>query len=78
MFDYKIFEQLRKEKGVTVEEVIKNTGVESATLYSWKARCEGRVDDDGKPMGYFPKADKIMSLAKFFDCNVEDFIVQEE
>lgn len=77
MFDYKVFERLCKEKGKSVKEVMDGTGIESATLYSWKAKCEGRTDDDGKPLGYYPKADKILKLAEFFDCSLEDFVIQK-
>ena len=77
MFDYKVFERLCKEQNKSVKEVIDNTGVESATLYNWKAKCEGRLDDSGKPTGYYPKADKILKLAEFFDCSLEDFVIQK-
>ena len=77
MFDYKVFEKLCKEKNVSVKEVIESTGVESATLYSWKAKCEQRLDDDGKPLGYYPKADKILKIAEFFNCSLEDFVIQK-
>lgn len=70
MFDYKVFEKLCKEQNKSVKEVIEGTGVESATIYSWKAKCEGRA-------GYYPKADKILKLAEFFHCSLEDFVIQK-
>lgn len=70
MFDYKVFEKLCKEKNRSVKEVMESTGIESATIYSWKAKCEGRE-------GYYPKADKILKLAEFFGCSLEDFVIQK-
>lgn len=69
MFDYKVFEKLCKERNKSVKEVIEATGVESATIYSWKAKCEGRA-------GYYPKADKIMKIAEFFGVSLEQFVIQ--
>ena len=51
---YKIFEQLAKNKGVTMYFVAKETGVPYATLSAWK---NGR---------YHPKDDKMQRLAYFF------------
>ena len=51
---YKRFEELCEEKGVTPYRVAKETGITTATLSNWKA---GR---------YKPKADKMLTLAKYF------------
>lgn len=71
MFDYKVFEKLCKEQGKSVKEVMEKTGIESATIYSWKAKCEERG-------GYYPKADKILKLAEFFNCPFEVFVKKQE
>ena len=76
MFDYKVFEKLCKDRGIKVKEVIQKTGVESATLYNWKAKCEKRVRENGKPIGYYPKTDKILKLAEFFNCSLDDFLIK--
>jgi transcriptional regulator with XRE-family HTH domain len=69
MFDYKVFEKLCKEQNRSVTEVMNSTGIESATIYSWKAKCEGRD-------GYYPKADKILKIAEFFNVSLEDFVTK--
>lgn len=69
MFDYKVFEKLCKEQNKSVTEVMNSTGIESATIYSWKAKCEGRD-------GYYPKADKILKIAEFFNVSFEDFVTK--
>ena len=71
MFDYKVFEKLCKEQNKSVTEVMNSTGIESATIYSWKAKCEGRD-------GYYPKADKILKIAEFFNVSLEDFVTKRE
>lgn len=70
MFDYKVFERLCKEQNKSVKEVMDSTGIESATIYSWKAKSEDRG-------GYCPKADKILKIAEFFGCSLDDFVIKQ-
>lgn len=56
---YSIFEQLLKEKGVTVYRVSKETGISQTTFIEWR---------QGK---YTPKADKMQKIADYFDVSVD-------
>lgn len=60
---YKQFEDLLKKTNKTIYRVSKDTGIKTATLYSWR---------DGK---YKPKADKLVTLAKYFGVP-EDFFLK--
>lgn len=62
MFSYTAFEQLCKEKGMSVRQVSLETGVATSTLSNWKL---GR---------YEPKADKIQILARYFGVEFERFL----
>lgn len=62
MFSYPTFEQLCKEKGMSVRQVSLETGVATSTLSNWKL---GR---------YEPKADKIQTLASYFGVEFERFL----
>lgn len=56
---YSIFEQLLKERGVTVYRVSKETGISQTTFIEWR---------QGK---YTPKADKMQKIADYFDVSVD-------
>lgn len=56
---YEIFEKLCMEKGVTIREVSRNTGVASATFSDWKM---GRSH---------PRNDKMKRIADYFGVSVE-------
>lgn len=58
---YSIFEALLRNKGVTVSEISRATGISTSTFSDWKA---GR---------YTPKEDKIKKLAAYFDVPVSYF-----
>lgn len=57
--DYYVFEKLRRNKGVSVAEVCRNTGIAPATITDWK---HGRTT---------PKADKMKKLADYFGVSVD-------
>lgn len=59
---YEIYAKLRDAKGVTDYRVSKDTGIPQAALSDWK---------HGK---YTPKADKIVTLADYFNVPVEDLL----
>lgn len=61
--NYKVFEELCKEKNVTPYRVAKDTGLNKTMMYHWE---KGR---------YSPKVDKIMILAKYFHVGLERFYV---
>lgn len=56
---YSIFEKLCEERGVSVYRVCEETGIKSATFYSWKK---------GK---YIPKQDKLQKIADYFGVSLE-------
>lgn len=56
---YEIFEQLLKEKGISIAEFSRQTGIAKSTLSDWKS---------GK---YQLKEDKRSKIAKFFDVSIE-------
>lgn len=62
MFSYRKFENLCKDRGMTVRQVSQETGVATSTLSNWKL---GR---------YEPKLDKILSLQRFFNVELEAFV----
>ena len=57
---------LREKKGVTDYRVAVETGITKSTFSDWKS---GRS---------VPKADKLLSLAKYFDVPVEYFLEEEK
>lgn len=59
---YEKFEKLRREKGVTIYRVAKETGVSSQTFYAWR-RGE-----------YKPGAEKLLRIAKYFCVPMEYFL----
>ena len=56
---YEIFEQLLKERGISIAEFSRQTGIAKSTLSDWKK---------GK---YQLKEDKRTTIAKFFDVSLE-------
>jgi hypothetical protein len=70
VFDYFKFIEMCNKKGKRIKDILNNTNVKSATLYSWKAKCEGKG-------GYYPKTEKIMELSKYLNCSLQDFCIQE-
>lgn len=58
---YEVFATKAKEKGVNAYQVAKATGLSHSMFSDWK---HGR---------YTPKADKLIKLAKYFECDVMDF-----
>lgn len=65
MFNYKKFEHLCAEKGVTPYQVSASTGIATATLSSWK---QGN---------YSPKYEKMKLIAAYFDVPVDSFEMKE-
>ena len=59
---YEKFEKLLEERGVTAYEVAKQTGIQTATLSSWKQGL------------YTPKIDKLCKIADYFNIPVTYFI----
>ena len=57
---------LREKKGVTDYRVAVETGITKSTFSDWKS---GRS---------VPKADKLLSLAKYFDVPVDYFLEEEK
>lgn len=66
---FSVFEKLCEERNVTPYRVAKETGVSTPTLSQWKKKCA----DPQSEKTYYPKMDKIMSLAKYFDVSVGVF-----
>lgn len=56
---YDIFEKLCEEKGVTMAEVSRATGVAKATLSEWKKGT------------YRPKAEKLQKIADYFGVTLK-------
>ena len=63
---YEIYCKLRDSKGMKDSDVAKATGITKSTFSDWKS---GRS---------VPKADKLLSLAKYFDVPVEYFLEEEK
>lgn len=59
--NYSYFEELLKEKNVKANHVSVNTDISTATLTHWKKERS------------FPKADKILILANYFEVPFENF-----
>lgn len=59
---YPKFEKLMQERGLTIFQVSKDTGIPNSILYEWKS---GRSE---------PKIDKIYTLAKYFGVPMEYFM----
>ncbi|MBO5931330.1 MAG: helix-turn-helix domain-containing protein, partial [Clostridia bacterium] len=64
--DYSIFERLLQEKGATVYQVSKATGIAASTFTDWK---NGRSA---------PKADKLKRVADYFGVSLEYMLGLEE
>lgn len=62
---YPKFEKLLNERGLTIFQVSKDTGIPNSTLYEWKS---GRSE---------PKIDKIYILAKYFGVPMEYFVEED-
>lgn len=58
---YEFYEQLLQERGLTNYKVAKDTGIAQSVLSAWKNGTST------------PKADKIKTLAEYFDVPVEFF-----
>lgn len=58
---YKIYAQLRDERGLTDYRVAKDLGLQTATFSEWKKGT------------YQPKVDKIAAIARYFDVPLETF-----
>lgn len=63
---YEIFDKLRKERGVSVYRISKETGVSQATFSAWKA---------GE---YTPKTDKMQKIAQYFNVSVDYLLGKEQ
>ena len=63
---YSKYVKLRNDKGITDYRVAIDTGIRRSTFSDWKS---GRS---------VPKADKLLSLAKYFDVPVEYFLEEEK
>lgn len=61
---YEIFENLIKERGITVYRFCKDNGIAQATIIDWR---------NGKSK---PKADKIKKIADYFDVSI-DYLMGE-
>lgn len=57
--DYRIYERLCKEKGLTPNKVAKELGIASATISDWKY---GRSE---------PKIDKARKIAEYFNVSID-------
>lgn len=64
--DYKKYEKLRDAREYSDYQVMKMTGISTATLSNWKSG------------NYTPKVDKIMLLAKLFNVPVEFLMTETE
>lgn len=60
--NYKKYEKLRNERGLTDYRVCKETGISTATMSSWKQGI------------YTPKVEKMSKLSKFFGVPLEYFM----
>lgn len=60
---YEKYAELRDKKGVTDYRVAVDTGISKSTFSDWKA---------GK---YKPKLEKLIILADYFGCSVNDFLL---
>lgn len=58
---YAQFQRLMEERGITPYKVSKDTGIAQSTLSDWK---NGKIT---------PKADKLETLAKYFDVSMDYF-----
>lgn len=63
---YQIFDKLRKNKGVSVYRVAKETGISQSTFTAWKS---------GE---YVPKHEKLVKLADYFGVSVDYLLTGEE
>ncbi len=63
---YKIYEQLRNERGLTDYKVALATGIPQSTLYDWGQRCEKNPDAQ---MSF----DAIAKIADLFGVSMDLF-----
>lgn len=61
----KLYERLKKERGITDYRVSQDTGISRSTLSEWNA---------GQ---YMPKVDKLLILSQYFGVTIEDFLQNE-
>ncbi len=59
---YEVFAEKLKKKGISVHRFSKETGIAQSTLSDWKHKKSS------------PKADKLLTIANYFGCPVEEFI----
>ena len=60
------FKTQRLKAQKTVAEVMEHLGVSDAAVYQWETGI------------YTPRADKLIKLAKFYGCSVDDLLAEEE
>lgn len=60
------FKTQRLKAKKTVADVMEHMGVSDAAVYQWETNV------------YKPKADKLVKLAKFYGCSVDDLLMDEE
>ena len=63
--DYSIFDRLLKERGLSVYQVSKATGISASTFSDWKS---GRST---------PKADKLARIADYFSVSLDELLGTE-
>lgn len=64
---YERFEQLLKEKGVTVAQMCRDTGIRESTMSNWKNRKEN---------GGAVSVDTLAKIAAYFGVSLDFFVNQ--
>ena len=59
------FKTQRLKAQKTVAEVMEHMGVSDAAVYQWETGI------------YTPRADKLIKLAKFYGCSVDDLLAED-
>ena len=59
------FKTQRLKAQKTVAEVMEHLGVSDAAVYQWETGI------------YTPRADKLIKLAKFYGCSVDDLLAED-
>lgn len=59
------FKTQRLKAQKTVSEVMEHMGVSDAAVYQWETGI------------YTPRADKLIKLAKFYGCSVDDLLAED-
>lgn len=60
------FKTQRLKAQKTVAEVMEHMGVSDAAVYQWETGI------------YTPRADKLIKLAKFYGCSVDDLLAEDK